>query len=185
MVLGKLPSATVFSPNVKMINNKRLALSAAKGFTLIELLVVIVVIGILTSIGFVSFSTALRNARDGQRKADLRQLQSTLEFIRADYGCYPRTSGCVANAWPTACKEPIIQGTAPNQTTYLQALPCDPQTGKNPTIYNGGLYYFTTPATGYVLGACLENPNDVDGTTTNPGGSGTCTSGKYYVLRNL
>ena len=61
-----------------------------KGFTLIELLVVISIIGILAAISLVSFSAAQRDARDTQRKSDLRQYSTSLEaFANANNGLYP------------------------------------------------------------------------------------------------
>ena len=60
-----------------------------KGFTLIELLVVIAIIGILSTIGVVSFNSARKKARDAKREGDLRMLQSKLEVYAADNESYP------------------------------------------------------------------------------------------------
>ncbi|MCG2691197.1 prepilin-type N-terminal cleavage/methylation domain-containing protein, partial [Microgenomates group bacterium] len=45
-----------------------------KGFTLIELLVVIAIIGILSSVGLSTFTTAQIKGRDAKRKTHLSQL---------------------------------------------------------------------------------------------------------------
>ena len=50
-----------------------------KGFTLIELLIVISIIGILVTIVSASFVTSQKQARDVQRKSDLKQYQNALE----------------------------------------------------------------------------------------------------------
>ena len=61
-----------------------------KGFTLIEMLVVISIIGILASLLLVSFTTSQRQARDTQRKSDLKQYSAALEaFANSTGGLYP------------------------------------------------------------------------------------------------
>jgi len=53
--------------------------SINSGFTLLEMLVVIGIIGIIVSMGFVSYSTAQKKARDAKRKSDLKSIQNCLE----------------------------------------------------------------------------------------------------------
>lgn len=60
-----------------------------RGFTLIELIVVIVVIGILASIVFVSFTVVQQRNRDAQRDRDIMEVQRALEKYYADNGMYP------------------------------------------------------------------------------------------------
>jgi prepilin-type N-terminal cleavage/methylation domain-containing protein len=62
---------------------------ANKGFTLIELIVVIAIIGILSSVVLASISTARERARDGARKAMIKQVMNALELYAVDYGNYP------------------------------------------------------------------------------------------------
>jgi len=60
------------------------------GFTLVELLVAISIIGILVSVGLASFSAAQKQARNTNRKSDLRQYQNSLEnFSTIKGGLYP------------------------------------------------------------------------------------------------
>lgn len=74
-----------------------------KGFTLIELLVVVVIIGVLASIGAVSYSTANKKSRDGKRKADIEQIRAALEMYRADAdnNRYPTTGNLNSSLEPT------------------------------------------------------------------------------------
>lgn len=67
------------------------------GFTLIELLVVISIIGILAALAIASYSTAQKQARDTERKSDLKQYQTSLElFANKTNGLYPAHTSAVA-----------------------------------------------------------------------------------------
>ena len=61
----------------------------SKGFTLIELLITISIIGILSAIGLVAYSTVMKQGRDSKRQSDLRSIQSALEQYYADQFFYP------------------------------------------------------------------------------------------------
>lgn len=60
-----------------------------RGFTLIELLIVISIIGILSAIGLVLYSTVLKQSRDSKRQSDLKSIQLALEQYNNDQGFYP------------------------------------------------------------------------------------------------
>lgn len=66
------------------------------GFTIVELLIVIVVIGILAGLVFVQFNNVQGRARDSERKADIRLIESKLAEYYADEGNYPSTTEGVA-----------------------------------------------------------------------------------------
>ncbi len=85
------------------------------GFTLIELLIVITIIAILSSIGLVSYTAFVKNARDTKRKADLQFIQSALEQYHADQHYYP---GSLAAG--SALKSPD------GRKVYLSEIPNDP-----------------------------------------------------------
>ncbi|MEX2013270.1 MAG: type II secretion system protein GspG, partial [Candidatus Levyibacteriota bacterium] len=139
--------------------------------TLVELLIVISIIGVLTTLLMANFIGVRQRARDGQRKSDLRQLQSALELYRSDQGSYPvLIPNCSSSVKSPDC----------STSTYMQNVPADPM---GPSYYNGGNYYFLSNGTTYTLGSCLENSSDSQGTSTSPGGSG-CPSNFYYVLNN-
>ena len=77
-----------------------------KGFTLIELLVVISIIGILVTIVSVSFVTSQKQARDVQRKSDLRQYQNALEnFANGNNSLFPARTGSAVSASVTLCTD--------------------------------------------------------------------------------
>ncbi len=72
-----------------------------KGFTLIELLVVISIIGLLSSVAIASLSTARMKARDMRRLADMRTVQTALEFYLDKYGVFPNSDGAGVGTFDT------------------------------------------------------------------------------------
>ncbi|HPO10568.1 MAG TPA: prepilin-type N-terminal cleavage/methylation domain-containing protein, partial [bacterium] len=63
--------------------------SSSRGFTLIELLVVVAIIGILATVAFPNFSSALIRAKVSRAKNDLKTLDTALEMYYMDNGNYP------------------------------------------------------------------------------------------------
>ena len=105
------------------------------GFTLVELLIAMTIVAVLTALSLVSYQGARKNARDGQRRADLEQIRSALEICRADTDSYPL--GALSSGSDIAC----------GGTTYLN-IPDDPLDGRN--------YIYSGAANTYVLCASLE-----------------------------
>lgn len=65
-----------------------------KGFTLLEMLVVIGIIAILVTLGFASYSTVQKKARDAKRQGDLKAAQQIMEQCYSVNGFkYPTISG--------------------------------------------------------------------------------------------
>jgi general secretion pathway protein G len=97
------------------------------GFTLIELLVVISIIGILAALALSSFSTAQKQAKDAERKSDLKQYQNSLEiFANKNGGLYPSrtasttasTTLCTTDLGLTGCPEDPKNSTDSVNYTY-------------------------------------------------------------------
>jgi len=119
-------------------------------FTLIELLVVISILGILAALVFVSFSSSQKQARDTQRKSDLKQYSTSLEsFASASNGMYPSWTNIV-NASLGLCS-----------ALGLSACPEDPKLANDSTYQR---YKYSSSGSGggvakavkYVLWAKLE-----------------------------
>ena len=139
------------------------------GFTLIELLVVISIIGILAALATVSFTSSQKQARDTQRKSDLKQYQNVLEAkANSNNGFYPPTES-IANLCTDLEMGSCLEDPK-NTGEYLYSYVSDGTTG------------FT--GTKYVLWAQLENADffwavcssgESGKTATSPStGGGTC-----------
>lgn len=136
-------------------------LKIKNGFTLIELLVVISIIGILVSLIAVSYTHAQRQARDTQRKSDLKQYQTALEnWSSSNNNIYPNR-GVTAFTMCSAFLLP--QG-------YIAACPKEVRpAGGGRSAY---AYYWTTDFTHYVLYAQLETKVDTYWVVCGNGKSG-------------
>jgi type II secretory pathway pseudopilin PulG len=63
------------------------------GYTLVELLLIIAVIVVISTIGFVMYSTIQPRTRDARRKADIAQIKDALEQYKIANGVYPTVIG--------------------------------------------------------------------------------------------
>ncbi len=141
-----------------------------KGFTLLELLVTISIIGILVSVLASSFTTAQKRGRDTKRRADLGEIQKSLEQCFALNGAYPLAAAVVSGS-PLSCGA---------QTTMNQ-VPTDPKNTGN-YVYT---YSVTAEADGYCACALLEKVDA--GNADSAGSDGVCnlTVGDYHCVTNL
>ncbi len=123
-------------------------LNKRAGFTLLELLIVIAIIGILISVGVVSYSQAQKKSRNSRRRSDIKALQNAWEQYYADHNStYPNVNG--------GCPD------ASAMSTYLPAgFPTDPKDGSSYIVSCG-----TQLAPSYIFCAALEGETgNADGT---------------------
>lgn len=98
-----------------------------KSFTLLEMLVVIGIIAILVTIGFASYSTVQKKARDSKRQGDLKAFQSAIEqCYSVNSFTYPDISGTGTASITETCPAtggPSITITDPLGTdTYVYTV---------------------------------------------------------------
>lgn len=148
------------------INNKKV-----RGFTLIELLVTIAIIGVLAGLSIFGIQGAMENARDAQRKSDLKQYQSAIEtYANKNQEMYPSYLEGV-NAATTLCA-----------TLSLSTCPTDPKTDRTyvyqtPDGSSGG----TADATEYFMTALLEGTDSLYWVVCSSGKSGAVAGGKDFT----
>lgn len=138
-----------------------------QGFTLIELLVVVMVIGALSGVvvSLINSGGFRDKAKDAQRLADLKQIQTSLELYFADYRKYP-DSGWVLLTGSDSLSSALV----PN---YINKMPTDPDgTGTDSSPCgnpDGNRYNYTAVnnGAGYVLTAMMDLADSNEGFECN------------------
>ena len=128
------------------------------GFTIVELLVVISIIGILSTLGLISYDKIQTDARDQQRDTSVKVIGEALEKYYTDNGEYP---GCTAitqaadTVTNTTLKDINIQSLrSPNAAT---AVTNSIQCSGTPTADNDILVYSGDASTNCTTGnACVQ-----------------------------
>lgn len=102
--------------------------SNRRGFTLIELLVVIAIIALLSTLAVVALGSTRKKANDAKRLADIKQIQTALEFYYTEHQGYPVTTGAglMLGDAGTACLNAAGFSARGCTTPYMQQVPRDP-----------------------------------------------------------
>jgi general secretion pathway protein G len=138
-----------------------------KGFTLIELLVVIAIIGLLSSMSVYAINVARMKARDARRMADIRQIQTALDFYHDDNSEWPEENSS-NGSWEHSFEDGGDFIDFLKDNGYMNEVPVDPfNTSSSGCYYSYYVYgagsYGCSSSNGqfYVLGMrCMETANE-------------------------
>lgn len=112
-----------------------------KGFTLIELLITTAIIGILASLGSVSYNFVRVKARDAKRVADIRTVRNAIETYFEQHGSYPAAPSKGVILGTPEAKTISDAGITPegqdSGIVYLTNVPSNIQPGGIHYLYRG------------------------------------------------
>jgi type II secretion system protein G len=150
----------------------------SRGFTLIELMVVVAIIAILATIVYANVGGASPKARDAERQADLRNLQTAIEQYKNKNGRYP-SMGCAPGSDQISSESDCATYVAALSPEFITVLPKDTKRDTN----EGYAYVTNTDGTSYKVMA-LNSVESETVTANHPfkrcenSGAGICgTSG--------
>jgi prepilin-type N-terminal cleavage/methylation domain-containing protein len=140
----------------------------SKGFTLIELLVVVGIIGLLSSVVLVAVFSGRSRARDGRRKADIKQIQGALElYANANGGIYPLATDGTAVPISNSASPSCVANASFSTAVVPTYLPVLPQT--QPGVSTCYVYFRSAGGVAYKIEVEMENSGDSD--ALNDGGN--------------
>lgn len=130
------------------------------GFTVAELLAVIVVIGILTTVSYISYGGVQQRAKNLVRQDDLDRVESMLESYSFSHnGAYPATTSNTTANWKSIdvrTDANCFNGTSQSDwVPGFASLPQSvPNTGENAGVGgSSGCYLYASNGVDYVLSA--------------------------------
>lgn len=127
-----------------------------KGFTLPELMVSMSIIGTIGAMSADKLTSLIPTARDAQRQANVRQVQTALEIYHLYNNSYPKTGNCnepTKTGWNILEKE-LSNKSGKEKEIYIPRFPSDP--------LNNNEYYFSYCSNGeiYKISYKLEGSNN-------------------------
>jgi len=124
-----------------------------QGFTLTELIVVIVILSVLSTVGFIRYTGYQSTSRDSTRKADLASLQIALKGHERARGSYPTPSGSQSYAYNGTTVAMAGKMDDSIDLEKIDTIPVDP-------ITQAGYYYSVSGRkNSHLLAATLEIQN--------------------------
>jgi general secretion pathway protein G len=109
-------------PKILPVKTAMQTLKRQSGFTLIEVMVVVVILGILAAVIVPKVIDKPDEARLVKVKADIQEIQSTLEVYKLDNYVYPTTD----QGLQALVQKPSSDPSPPHWKQYLDQLPMDP-----------------------------------------------------------
>ena len=142
-----------------------------RGFTLIELLVVMTIIGLISGIATVDYSSSRMRARNGRRLEDMDSLRTAMELYYGDHESYPgdKTAdpgGLVLGKDGAKVLSSVGFSATASGTLYLQNVPFNPLGGGSDYLYyslnNDGSHCILANCPSFKVEYVLEAPvNDM------------------------
>lgn len=147
-----------------------------RGFTLVELMLVIVVMGILASVVYVTWSGAVGNARDRARETDTRQWAASFDAYKARFFIWPLVptydstgssdgvngdiSSCLGAPKSSDGQSALTKCVQYSSSDPTKYLPVDTSSGSTyMTILNGTARIGNTPVNnGYATNSVAAGP---------------------------
>ncbi len=126
------------------------------GFTLVELIIVITILAILATIAFISFKNYSGNARDGNRVATLKNIETWLELFATKTWNFPSPETPVIFTWWTNGNLEIQQWVIDESLAkiiQMNSVPLDPK--------NQSKYIYSTYGSGKYYQIWIESENQV------------------------
>jgi prepilin-type N-terminal cleavage/methylation domain-containing protein len=116
------------------------------GFTLVELLIVVALVGLLSTLIFVSITNARLKSFDTRRLADMNNIQKGLTLYSADFESYPSGNRIILGDVNYQCLSTLdfTPFCPPGERVYMARVPQNPQPTEPPYYYtsvdNGSSY---------------------------------------------
>jgi|SRR3989338_3460411 len=130
--------------------------SKTAGFTLIEMLVVVAIVATLSGVVAVALRRTGPDARDAQRRADIKTLRNAFEVYYNRNGHYPRTTSAARSTGQlTYYLSNLPPPQPPLVPTYIAKVPVAPNNeGGSQTHYQ---YGWDNNGQDYLIGVDYEN----------------------------
>ncbi len=111
-----------------------------RGFTLVELLVTISIIGLLSTIATVSYTSVRASSRDTKRVSDVKAIQAALEIYFESNSSYPfdgvaGPDGEILGLPETLTLSDIGFAPEPEGMVYMARVPRNPEPNGSPYVY--------------------------------------------------
>jgi prepilin-type N-terminal cleavage/methylation domain-containing protein len=108
-------------------------------FTLVELIIVVTILAILATIAFISFQSYTKSARDSNRLASMKNIESSLSIYNTQISSYPLPDDytTILASWTTIWYEWIVWESI-SRNIKMSKISTDPITQENYIYYTNG-----------------------------------------------
>ncbi len=195
-------SQTRYFPRLLRVSASPRLRVSNRGFTLLELLTTVAIMGLLTTVGTVSYESVRASSRDAKRVSDTKAIQAALEWYYEDHQGYPPDTvggpdGVILGETGTAYLTDSGWSATPEGRVYL-IVPKNPVPNGSPYVYRslqnaggncefGGCESFALNFTlekaqgSYMAGPHALTPQGIIGPEGGTGSAGATEAGGQIV----